>query len=1329
MAEIGENSGPGRAARGLREQYGLNFAVMGDLSGRRIGQYAVDRRLGAGGMGVVYLAQDLLARRPVALKVLREDLLENRESQERFRAEAKAVSRLEHRNIAAVYEFIEIDGITLLAIEYLPGGSLEERIRKQPLPLREILAIGISTAEALAHAHSRSIIHRDIKPANMLYSGDGVLKVTDFGLARLVEESSAESGLSVLPTQSFANSRPGMVAGTAHYMPPEQVRGEEVDYRADVYALGVLLYRLAADRLPFQAGSLPGIFQEVLRSRPLPVRRYRPEIPVSLERVILQAMRKRRERRYQSAGSLARALREVQAGLGIRRQESRPTCFDVQPSPGSRFLGRKQDIDTLLERVRRTTRRKGSVVLLSGEAGIGKSRLVFELECRAAAFGSAMISGRCLFRSGTRPFQPILDAVRNHLELIDIHDAEALEEYLDPNNEKNAPWLPIVLSWLGLLETDAAVASDLDELHDAIEAFFVALSQDCPLILHIDDLQWSDEATLQLLVRVAYRIEEAPILLVLAFRYEDVLPDEEGKTHTIQTYIDRMTQLSWALPLRLKPLEKDDIADLARSIYPNRVFDRGFLSWLAQDSGGNPFFAIETLRALEDDRLLESLSEGESPALPRPLSIPKRVRALMARRLALLSHSERALLEVAAVEGDTFHAETLQAALGLGRIPVLRSLQHLANEHRLIECGSDCYRFVNKKLRETLYETILPELRTEYHRVVAEQLLRMEDPRQELAPTIAFQLLEGGLEQQAVPHLITAGLDSKRLWAIKEGLAFLELAARIVRDGDFGTPLEADHHRKLLLNLGDLQVMAGRYTDAVGSYEQFSDLLESDDSEEHSRGVNRLANVYRLKGDFAKARQLARLAEKIAVDQNLPRQQALARSTMGDVSWAEGSLGEALTAFQGALEIQQAEGEDHGVITSLSRIANVHFARGEYDEAVSCYERALALARRQGARRSEAYVLNGLGAALCARGQLPESADVLEQALGMREEIFDRRGASKTLNNLGYVCERLGRFTQAWRYLERSLRIKRALEDKEGASNTLINIASISERLGAYERSLECLAQARESKRRLGAGLEIPHCLCGEASVLAKLNRPDAAREKAAAALESAKAVGARAEAVSARVQLARLAAASGLKDAAARWFREAIQQAKELDGAEEEFAAIESCLRCFRGLSGGQGFDERTLVSRAAVLAAQLGTSEYIARQHALEGRRAESDGRSAEALDHYQTAVRVADGMGHQDLLWKLRLDLARFYERAEPSTSGGKSSAALGEYRRALAGRRSILAGIISESLRASYCADPIHIELERRCRGESRPPVSGSEDPSSQAGEISDLDTHT
>jgi tetratricopeptide (TPR) repeat protein len=749
-------------------------------AGSAVGPYVIDTKLGAGGMGEVYRAHDTRLKRDVAIKVISEAMAADRVAVDRFIREALAVSALNHPNIVTIHETGEIDGARYIAMELVRGRTVRELVRER-MPWTQAIDVGRQAAEALAVAHATQIVHRDVKPENVMVRDDGYVKVLDFGLARIERPGGGAAETVSLATHT------GLVIGTIGYMSPEQARGEPVATASDVFSLGVVLYESITGQHPFPAASPLAVLHAILGDQPVAPSRLVPDLPVTLDEIVLECLQKDARLRP-TASELATRLRAAHDGSA---RHSAPQA--APPETPAHVVGRGDEMRALEQAWRQARSGSGLVVAIGAEAGFGKTVFVETFLARLAAADEPVrvARGRCSERlAGSEAYLPILEALESLLRN-DRHGSLArVMRTVAPN------WYVQVVSQPGydpsaIREAVEAGAGSPQRMKREIVAFLEEAARLTPLVLFLDDVHWSDGATVDLLAYVVPRLPRLRVLVVAAYRPSEL-------AHARHAFLPLKLDLQahgTCREVSLGTLGFAALAEYSALEFPGEPLPEGFLRLVHHKTEGHPLFMADLLRDLRRRGAIVRGDRGFALAAGLPdleRDLPESARSMIQRKVDALSDSDRRLLSAAAVQGVDFDSAIVAYAIEADEEDVEEALDRLEREHALVRFIEErscpdrtvtlAFRFAHVLYQNALYGSLRATRRATLAGAVAAALVRRWGDRSpEIAHELAvlFEAARGtlmaaryyGLAAQAAGRLF-AHEEAERLAA--RGLSLLE---------------------------------------------------------------------------------------------------------------------------------------------------------------------------------------------------------------------------------------------------------------------------------------------------------------------------------------------------------------------------------------------------------------------------------------------------------------------------------------------------------------------------------------------------------------------------
>ncbi|HSB09554.1 MAG TPA: protein kinase [Blastocatellia bacterium] len=1126
------------------------------MTTRTISHYRILERLGAGGMGEVFLAEDTRLARKVALKVLSAELCGHEDRVRRFVQEARAASALNHPNIITVYDTGESEAGRYIAMEYVQGRTIRD-VMKAGIALSLLASTGCQISKALAVAHAAGIIHRDIKPENVMLRDDGYVKVLDFGLARLAAGSGTES-----TADTALATSPGTVIGTAAYVSPEQARAETISSASDLFSLGIVLYEMATGRHPFRADSALGFLQAIVSEQVIAPSRLNPEVPESLDRLILQMLEKDSRLRPSAAvveGVLSRLERS--AGSGDSETAVLPAFASAgattAPRGVRRFtVGRDAERSRLREAFDLSAAGRGSMICLAGEPGIGKTTVVedFLAELRTRGMRLNIARGRCSERmAGTEAYLPFLEALEGLLRGEGSALAARLMAALAPTwYVQVAPQMS--QSTAGRLN-DEMLSATQQQMKRQLVALLGELSRQHPLVLFFDDLQWADLSTVDLLAYLATRLEEMRLLILITYRSSEMLL---GKHPFLQVKLDLQGR-GVCHEMQLGLLSTDEIERYLALEFPGHGFPREFVGLIYKKTEGSPLFMVDLLKYLRDHGAIAQ-RDGQwvlAQSAPEMASdLPESVRSMIERKVDQLDDEGRGILVCASVQGYQFDSAVVARSLGMDPADVEERLEVLEKTHAFVKLIREDespnrtptlrYSFVHGLYQNAFYSSLKPTRKASMSAAVAEAILGYcgEDKSQEVASELAYLFEVARDFRRAADYFLHAAQGAARVFANQEAVN-----------------------------------LARRGLDALATLPETAERAQKELAMRMTLGVSLMAikgfAAPEVEETYSRARQLCQqIGESIHLFPAL---------------WGLWTVNILRAEFQTADELSKlmmrlAEGATDGDF-----LMQAHFARayaydffGEYREARQHYEQVLAL---YDPRQQRSYIFRyGVDLKATALARLCWILWVLgypDQALRTMEECVS---FARTLSHpFSQTCALLTP-PQIWVELKQPENTRLLAEETIAISTEHgfpLNLAYSSvhrgwaiAKLGRVEEGIVEMQSGFETLRAIGAEMSWTGYQVSLAEILGEAARPDEALEVIADALRKADRTGevffeAELHRVRGELILHRaLAASSHVRAAAGQaeaCFQEALALARRRDARSHELRAAMSLARLWQ--------------------------------------------------------------------------------------------------------------------------------------------------------------------
>jgi serine/threonine protein kinase/tetratricopeptide (TPR) repeat protein len=1029
------------------------------------GRYEIVSKIGAGGMGIVFKARDHKENRIVAVKILKESLTSEKHTK-RFNREFRVLANMDHQNIVSVSDYGTHGGSNFFVMEFIDGKNFGKLCSTYPngiMDFETLINYVSQICYALSHIHANGVIHRDLKPGNIMITDDKKAILMDFGLVKSNEFSA---------TLTMEDE----IVGTISYMSPEQAQGLTVNYNADLYSLGVILYQATTGRRPFLGNSPISIIYKHINETPEKPCKINPNIPSRLEEIILQLLEKDQTKRYQFA-------EEVNWDIISLSQSSETVTLDYKRGVESSqkllltspTVGRIKILSKIRLLIDNLSKNKSNTICISGDPGIGKSRILNEIAAYCRIKDIPMLRGFCS-EDNPLPYAPFIQIIKSifqekseyilsHLSAIQAQAIINLVPELTTN--------PAFKS-RNIQPSDDPTSAGLKKiiLYEAVFKLFTLYLDEKPFLFSIDDLHWIDVASLELIQFFQDKKEEYSFLFVEAHRSEELSESEE-----IREILKDLATSTNAFTLHLEPLDEENIKMMIKYILAKGEISPGVVELLKDKSGGNPLFIEQILKDyIEESVIYREAGKWQTMRDTEELSIPGNIQQIVLRRFTNLDETQREVISYAAIIGNRFDFDLLKTITEQDEENLLDILDEMVRLKIIQEIeifGEDMYAFGQNFIREVLYEVVTVEERKTLHNQIAkilEKRMENEENGDNFYEPLAYHYFRGDNPKQALKYFFLAGKRAKNIYANSKAQNNFDKALQMLETVGKEN-LDNYHTRKaeIFLESGRLAFFLGKNEAALEYFQTALKNASDGDQKELTGEIFRnIGSCYRAQGELDYAYKNYEKALKIGEEIGDENLQCHSLNGMGAVHYQRSEFDKTIQINEQIMDVYKQADDKEGVAMTLNNIGAICYRKGEYDETLRCFQKAYMLYNRIGIKQKAHRALRNCAAVMTKKGDYNSALNTFEKVLSYQKEIGDKKGIGDTYLQMGNARWHLGEYSAALQYYEESLAIQQSIEDRSGIALNLNNIGEVHRVLGHYDKSLEHKQKALAIMETLG---------------------------------------------------------------------------------------------------------------------------------------------------------------------------------------------------------------------------------------------------------------------
>lgn len=1037
------------------------------------------QEIASGTFGTVYKVMNSNTGKLAALKIIHTNF-RNEKDKKRIKRGFESASKVNHANCVRMLEWIENEAEVGFLMEFV---ETQSNASLQIASLQEKITKIIQICNGLEALHSQGITHRDLKPENILLTAEGKVKITDFDLLKLDDAS--------------ALTMTGAFIGTAKYASPEQCKdASRIDFRSDLYSLGVIFYELVTGRIPFNGKNFMEIALGHIRSPLISPRQYSPELPSEIEKIILRLLEKDPEKRFQTAREVARELDKfLNQGETVEIQSS--TDYLLSPI----FVGREKQLHQLENFYTRVTNRDGQTVIILGESGIGKSRLVEEFKIGLNLHKTLNFSTKFRIEGGVfEAFQKLVLELLDSLRKISIEEQAEILGCLGYDLIKIAPQISGFSVYKHLKALPELNAKEAEfRLYDAFKTFLqnYADFQSNPLVLVFDDLQWADEISSRCFQYASRNLKDSPILLLGTCRKEEL------EKSSFVNIFDELTKAKSAEIIELNKLDVDSISEMLTSMLGKTdSINTKISEEILKQTKGNPLFVQEVMyHLLRNEKLSKKNGAWDfRKEAFQDLILPETVQKVISERLKNIDEELREVLQIGAVLGRSFSSDTLAEISPKHKSNLDFYLKEAKKKRLIEETESKKFSFFHDAVKETLERDLEKEDFRSLHKKAGEKLEENLEETDLHSEELANHFYKAELPEKAIFYCEKAGKNSKKKFAQKKALQYfsmgLELAEKehlTSKKRDFqllkskiffetgnwseaetllvellnDTEIDLESMAKLQDDLAWLFLMKGDFEKSAKHYDKLLEIfLKLNDKQEIARVTGCKGHIYFYKGDFEKAIEFYKKELELSEEMNFDFGIARATANLGVVNHSFQNYATAIEYLEKSYKYFEKIGDRTRYLEIVGNLGTCYLNIGQIEKAIECHEKYLENYQEMGNSFAVAKAFANLGVSYYAENNYEKGIECTKQAMEISKQIGDRKQVVIVSGNLGAISYDYNKFDECYSYYELSVELARELGLAFYLADRLVKKAQVSIVLNKIDEAKALLKEGFELSQK-----------------------------------------------------------------------------------------------------------------------------------------------------------------------------------------------------------------------------------------------------------------------